>query len=134
MRKILVVALVVCFWALASPALAEKAAPSLVGIWTCKTNLHRQTKGFLTGTWKWVVNEQKDHVFHGVLDFTTSDGNLGSVTFSGVISPDNKKIYVIYERDKMSFGDLTSKNSLVMHTLKGGQDHTAVVCTLIRQQ
>ena len=134
MRKFLVIALIACCCSLASQALAEKATPNLEGIWTCKTNLHRQSSGFLTGAWKWVVNAQKDHVFHGVLDFTASDGTVGSATFSGVISPDNKKIYVIYEQDKMSFGDITSKNSLVMHTLKGGKDHTAVFCTLIRQQ
>jgi hypothetical protein len=132
MRKILVIALVACLCAAATLAWAEKAVPNLVGIWTCKTTLHRQSKGFLTGSWKWVVDEQKDHVFHGTLDFTTSDGNVGSTTFSGVISPENNKIYVIYEGDKISFGDIIAKNKLVMHTLSGGKEHTAGFCVLTR--
>ncbi len=134
MRKILVLALVVCLGAITTLARAEEGVPSLVGIWTCKTAMHRQSKGFLTGSWKWVVDEQKEHVFHGTLDFSASDGNAGTVTFSGVISPDNRKIYVIYEGDKMSFGDITSPNTLVMHTLRGGKEHTAVICTLTRQK
>jgi len=134
MKKFLILALVACFCSVATLAWAEKGIPNLVGIWTCKTTLHHQSKGFLTGSWKWVVDEQKDHVFHGTLDFTASDGNVGSVSFSGVISPGNHKIYVIYEGDKISFGDLTAKNKLVMHTLSGGKEHTAGFCILTRQQ
>jgi hypothetical protein len=134
MRKILILALVVCFCAAASLARAANEVPNLVGIWTCKTTLHRQSKGFLTGSWKWVVDEQKDHVFHGTLDYSASDGKVGSVSFSGVISPSNHKVYVIYEGDKISFGDITSKNKLVMHTLSGGKEHTAAFCILTRQK
>jgi hypothetical protein len=134
MRKYLVLALVICLCAAATLARAENGVPSLVGIWTCKTSMHSQAKGFLTGSWKWVVDEQKDHVFHGTLDFTESDDNVGSVTFSGVISPNDKKVYVIYEGDKISFGDIIAKDKLVMHTLSGGKEHAAAYCILTRQK
>jgi hypothetical protein len=134
MRKIIVPVLLACFCAAATLVWAENGLPNLVGVWTCKTTLHRQSKGFLTGSWKWVVDEQKGHVFHGTLDFTNSDGSVGSVTFSGVISMNDRKVYVIYAGDKISFGDITSKDKLIMHTLSGGKEHTAAFCVLTRQK
>ncbi len=137
MRKALILALVVSFCAAATLAWAGTATPNLVGVWTCKTTLPRQTKGFLTGPLEWVVDEQKGHVFHGTLDYPAADGiadSFHSLPFSGVIAPDDRNIYAIYEGDQMSFGDIISKDRLIMHTLRGSKDRAAATCVLNRQK
>ncbi len=111
-----------CMWGGAS-------LPDLKGEWDVETYSHHHAKhGYLENSdpvAKWTIVEQKGKHFHGERTITRKkiDGEGTSIKegFSGVISSDNRKLYIVDHEEDIVIGEMLSDTEMVLYIL--GKTH-----------
>ena len=132
MKKAIVCLMVLAFLSLTSLAHSKSPVLNLVGNWKGHGELHDIKRGFVSGPINLKVKDQKGQVFYGSLDWKGSDGITGSCTFSGLISDDNKHLYLARSDGQISHGDIITNDSLVIHSMLGSENHKAIIIHLER--
>jgi hypothetical protein len=100
---------------------------SLKGEWKVASYGHHHAKhGYmenLAPEAKWIILEQKGHHFHGERTYLrkTIDGKILKESFSGVISADNSRVFIVDHKEDMAFGDIVSEKEIVVYIL--GKTH-----------
>jgi len=109
-------AVLMCF--LAGTVFAESSIPNLKGKWTTKSYAHHHKKsGFFSHPkveGQWVIKEQQGRFFYGDRSYTMKQISNKKVTegFSGVISRDGKRVYIVDHEEDILIGDVLSENSI----------------------
>ncbi|MFA5627765.1 MAG: hypothetical protein WC965_09870 [Thiohalomonadaceae bacterium] len=107
---------------------ADQSYPDMTGKWNTKSySHHHENKGFLNvsdANGKWVVTEQQGRFFHGERTYTNrSDKKTYTEGFSGVISKDGKRIYLVDHDEDLLFGDILDDGSIELIIMDdGGND------------
>jgi len=97
--------------------------PNLKGEWKVVSYSHHHAKrGYLESLApeaKWIILDQKGHTFHGerTIMRKTLDGKTFQEGFSGVVSACNRRVYIIDHEEDMAFGDIISKDEMVIYIL-----------------
>ena len=109
-------AVLMCF--LAGTVFAESAIPNLKGKWTTKSYAHHhKQRGFFSDSeagGQWVIKEQQGRFFYGDRSYTKKQVSKkgGTEGFSGVISRDGKRVYIVDHEEDILIGDVLSDNSI----------------------
>ncbi len=109
-------AVLMCFFA--GTVFAGSSIPNLKGKWTTKSYAHHHNKGGFFSNPKvdgeWVVKEQQGRLFYGERSYTMKQIKNKKVTegFSGVISRDGKRVYIVDHDEDILMGDILSENSI----------------------
>jgi len=129
-------------FSLAAPALAQSAVPDLTGKWVTKAySHHHEKRSFFTnaqpdGTW--VIKEQQGRFFHGERSYVRKQIGNKKVTegFSGVISRDGKRVYMVDHDEDMLFGDIVSADEIELVIMNDGDrdKHSRIGLIEIRKQ
>jgi hypothetical protein len=118
MKKLIVVIVVLSFWAGAALCFAESGIPDMVGSWSVKAeggvitkNSAAHAKTHHSGEFsklnaEVVVTKQQGRVFHGT--FTSPKA---TESFAGVIGMDNKSVFIADE-DGFAEGKIGNKNKI----------------------
>ncbi len=104
------------------------ADPGLVGEWQGPVTLHSAERGFSStdGSIGIIsILEQKDGAFHGEKTWTRN-GKSRTEKFSGVISPDGKRIYFAGHDDGYFFGEILGPDEIVVYYLEDGDNPKAM--------
>jgi hypothetical protein len=127
MKKIGVFFVVASFMYLLSgmAVAADSAIPDLTGTWQTKSYGHHHEKdGFLTHAepaGQWVIKEQKNRFFHGERTYVKKHDKKKYIeTFSGVISKDGKRLYIVDHDEDFLFGDVLSATSIELILMNDG--------------
>ncbi len=109
-------------------AFAQSSIPDLKGKWKSKSYGHHHVKrGFYTteqGNGIWIVKEQQGRYFFGERTYIRKSVNNTKLTegFSGVISRDGKRIYLVDHEDDFFIGDILSNDSIeLVHQRTGNR-------------
>jgi len=106
---------------------ATTTIPDLKGEWDVVSYSHHHAKqGFLENSApiaKWTILEQQGRHFHGTRTFHRQklDGKTYQEGFSGVISTDGTRVYIIDHKEDVAFGDLLSDTDMTVYIL--GKTH-----------
>lgn len=138
MRRLFICLLVLAFVVLiagASMAEEKEQIPNLVGHWHGKSMMHFAKEGFKKGAepLKWVVEKQDGRVFSGK-KIWISNGTEMTENFSGVIAMDNKRIFVAEHTDGHVFGDIMSKDKMVIYYSEDGENAKVIITELDKQK
>jgi len=118
-------------------ACAQSSMPDLKGEW--KTNSyghHHEKRGFFSNSeanGKWVVKEQQGRYFSGERTYVKKQISNQNVTegFSGVISRDGKRVYLVDHDDDFLIGDILSNDSIELVIItepeKGIENHDSSI-------
>jgi len=114
-------------------ALAEETIPNLLGNWEGNALMHRKDAGFKEGEapCTFVVKEQEGRVFYGEKIWFV-DGEEKKEEFSGVISIDNKHIYLAGHIDGFTIGDIVSEDEIVIYYVEAGEEAKVIINELDR--
>lgn len=106
----------ICFSA--GTVFAQSTIPNLKGKWTTKSYAHHHKKGgFFSHSevnGQWVIKEQQGRFFYGERSYTLKHISKKKATegFSGVISRDGKRVYIVDHEDDILIGDVLSDNAI----------------------
>jgi len=106
--------------------LAESSIPDLTGKWTTNSyDRHHEQKGFIFDSeagGKWLIKEQRGRYFYGERSYVNKQLNNFKTTegFSGVISRDGKRLYVVDHDEDILIGDILSDGSIEFIILNDG--------------
>ena len=106
--------------------LAESSIPDLTGKWTTNSyGHHHEQKGFIFNSeadGKWLIKEQRGRFFYGERSYVKKQFNNLKATegFSGVISRDGKRLYVVDHDEDILIGDILSDGSIEFVILNDG--------------
>ena len=128
-------AVLMCFFT--GAVFAESTIPNLKGKWTTKSYAHHhKQRGFFSDSeagGQWVIKEQQGRFFYGERSYTKKQisKKKGAEGFSGVISRDGKRVYVVDHEEDILIGDILSDNSIEFivnnEPEKGDKNHQASV-------
>ncbi|MFA4916592.1 MAG: hypothetical protein WC560_07980 [Syntrophales bacterium] len=111
----------------AGTALAESSILDLTGKWTTKSyGHHHEKRGFFSNSeadGKWVIKEQQGRFFYGERSYTRKQIDSSKVTtegFSGVISRDGKRLYIVDHDEDILIGDVLSDGSVELIMMNDG--------------
>ncbi|MDO9528078.1 MAG: hypothetical protein Q7J27_02855 [Syntrophales bacterium] len=112
---------------------AESTVLNLKGKWTTKSYAHHHSKrGFFSNSevdGQWIIKEQQGRFFYGDRSYTKRQisKKKGTEGFSGVISRDGKRVYIVDHEDDILIGDVLSDNSIefiiINESEKGNKNH-----------
>jgi hypothetical protein len=97
---------------------AQSSIPDLKGKWKTKSyGHHHEKRGFFTNAEAngiWVVKEQQGRYFSGDRTYVMKQISNENVTegFSGVISKDGKRVYLVDHDEDFLMGDILSSDSI----------------------
>jgi hypothetical protein len=106
--------------------LAESSIPDLTGKWKAMNyGHHHEQRGFFANSeadGKWVIKEQRGRFFHGERSYTRKSIDSSKVTesFSGVISRDGKRLYMVDHDEDILIGDILSDRSIELIMINDG--------------
>ena len=106
--------------------LAESSIPDLTGKWKTRNyDHHHEQRGFFTNSeadGKWVIKEQRGRFFYGERSYTMKAFDRSKVTesFSGVISRDGKRLYIVDHDEDILIGDILSDGSIELIMINDG--------------
>jgi hypothetical protein len=117
----------------AGTSFAASAVPNLTGKWATKSyGHHHQKRGFYTNSevdGQWVIKEQQGRFFYGERTYTKKQISKNKVTegFSGVISRDGKRVYIVDHEEDILIGDILSDTAIefviINEPEKGDKNH-----------
>jgi len=105
---------------------AESSMPDLTGNWKAKSyGHHHEARGFFSNSdanGKWVIKEQRGRFFYGersyikkqIYDLRVTEG------FSGVISRDGKRLYMVDHDEDILIGDILPDGSIEFIMINDG--------------
>lgn len=106
--------------------LAESAIPDLTGKWkTMYYGHHHEQRGFCSNSeakGNWVIKEQQGRFFYGERSYTMKAFDRSKVTegFSGVISRDGKRLYIVDHDEDILIGNILSDGSIELIMINDG--------------
>lgn len=106
--------------------LAESSTPDLIGKWkTMNYGHHHEQKGFFSNSeanGKWVIKKQQGRFFYGERSYIMKASGSSKVTegFSGVISRDGKRLYIVDHDEDILIGDILSNGSIELVMINDG--------------
>ena len=106
--------------------LAESSIPDLTGKWkTMNYGHHHEQRGFLSNSeaeGSWMIKEQQGRFFYGERTYTRKQLGNSKVTesFSGVISRDGKRLYMVDHDEDILIGDILSDGSIELIMINDG--------------
>lgn len=113
---------------------ADSHVPDLKGKWISKTySHHHENNGFFArakSKGAWEIKEQQGRLFSGERSYIMTHRNKKTVKegFSGVISRDGKRIYMVAHNEDMMFGEILSDGSIEIVTMDDSEkDHPATI-------
>lgn len=114
-------------------SLAEEKVPNMVGSWHGKSLMHSKEKGFKQDEMptKFIVEKQQGRVFSGKKIWISNKKEM-SENFSGVVSINNDKIYIAEHSDGYVFGDIVSKDKIVIYYVEDGGSSKVIITELVR--
>ncbi|MDG4474735.1 hypothetical protein [Thiovibrio frasassiensis] len=128
--KRLIPALVLCVTVLfvfAGSSLAETSMPDLTGKWTSKNYAHHHEKtGFFSNKeadGKWTIKEQQGRFFSGERSYTkkaTKPAKSVTEGFSGVISRDGTRLYLVDHDEDILLGEILPDGSIELIMINDG--------------
>jgi hypothetical protein len=131
--SVVVVLFAVFMYFSAGTVFAESTVLNLKGKWTTKSYAHHhQKRGFFTNSevdGQWIIKEQQGRFFYGERSYTKKQisKKKGAEGFSGVISRDGKRVYIVDYEDDILIGDVLSDNSIefiiINEAEKGHKNH-----------
>jgi len=108
--------------------------PDLVGKWQGPMTMHSLERGFVSSDGSvamLVIEEQRDGAFCGE-QVLTLNGKTRKEKFSGVLSPDGKKVYFTGHDDGYYIGEISGPDEMVVYYLEEGPKAKAMRHTLKR--
>jgi len=118
-------------------AFAQSSIPDLEGKWKSKSyGHHHEKQGFYTNAESnglWVVKEQQGRYFFGQCTYVRKQISNKKVTegFSGVISRDGKRVYLVDHDEDFLIGDILSNDSIELVIINepetGVKDHDSAI-------
>ena len=124
--SVVVVMFAVFMYFSAGTVFAESTVLNLKGNWTTKSYAHHhEQRGFFTNSesdGKWMVKEQQGRFFYGERSYTRRQISKKKVTegFSGVISRDGKRLYIVDHDEDILIGDILSDGSIELIMINDG--------------
>jgi hypothetical protein len=106
--------------------LADSSMPDLTGKWKSRNYAHHhEQRGFFTNSeadGEWVIKEQQGRFFYGERSYTMKALGSSKVTegFSGVISRDGKRLYMVDHDEDILIGDILSDGSIELIMINDG--------------
>ena len=100
-----------------------KVLPDLRGEWSVFSYSHHHAEhGYMSNPEpkaKWTIVDQQENHFHGERVYTRSkiDGAEIKEGFSGVISDDGTRVYIVDHVDDIVIGDIVSGDEMVLYIL-----------------
>ena len=112
-------------FALCLKSYSDVEIPNLIGKWQIQSvAAHTEINGHFTnqpGT-VFEIKSQEGRIFEGNKFWKPKDSKEDfSESFSGVIDYKGEKIYVVEHEDGYMFGDILSKDKIVMYYLESGE-------------
>lgn len=104
---------------------ADPAIPDLTGKWQTKSyGHHHEKEGHFANAepaGQWIIKEQKNRFFYGERTYVKKrDKKKYKDTFSGVISRDGKRLYIVDHDEDFLFGDILSPTSIEIILMNDG--------------
>jgi len=128
--KRLIPALVLCvtiLFVFAGSSLAETSIPDLTGKWISKSYAHHhEQSGFFSNKeadGKWTIKEQQGRFFYGERSYTKKSTNPEEVfteDFSGVVSRDGTRLYLVDHDEDILFGEILTDGSIELIMINDG--------------
>ncbi|MEE9911991.1 MAG: hypothetical protein K4571_09745 [Deltaproteobacteria bacterium] len=113
---------------------ADSHIPDLKGKWISKNYSHHHEKnGFFSRAGSkgaWEIKEQQGRLFYGERSYIMTHRNKKKVTegFSGVISRDGKRIYMVAHNEDIMLGEILSDGTIEIVTMDDSEkDHHATI-------
>lgn len=113
---------------------ADSPIPNLKGKWVSKTYSHHHEKnGFFTlpnSKGGWEIKEQQGRLFYGERSYNMTHRDTKKVAegFSGVISRDGKRIYMVAHNEDVMFGEILSDGLIEIVTMDDSEaDHPSTI-------
>ena len=109
--------------------LAESSMPNLTGKWKTRNyGHHHEQRGFFSNSeadGKWVIKEQRGRFFYGERTYTKKQIDRSKVTegFSGIISRDGKRLYMVDHDEDILIGDILSDGSIELIKINDGDEN-----------
>jgi hypothetical protein len=106
---------------------ADSNIPNLKGKWATKSYAHHhKSAGYFTHPGpegEWVISEQQGRFFYGKRSYTKIHLGKAKATeaFSGVISRDGKRVYIVDHEDDILIGDVLSNHSIEFVIINEGE-------------
>jgi len=110
----------------AGTALAEATVPDLTGTWATKSYSHHHEKqGFFSNPdvdGQWIIKKQQGRLFHGERSYTMKQISTEKITegFSGVISKDGNRLYMVDHDEDILFGEILSNGLIELIMINDG--------------
>jgi len=108
---------------------AESSIPDLTGNWKSKSySHHHEQRGFISNSeadGNWVIKEQRGRFFYGERSYTKKAISSSKVTegFSGVISRDGKRLYMVDHDEDILIGDILSGETIELIMINDGDEN-----------
>ncbi len=108
---------------------AESAVPDLTGKWKTKHySHHHEKRGFFfnpEASGKWVIKEQQGRFFYGERTYTRKHVRSAKATegFSGVISRDGKRLYLVDHDEDILLGEILPDGSIELVIINDGDEN-----------
>ncbi|MFH1728337.1 MAG: hypothetical protein ABIA04_07960 [Pseudomonadota bacterium] len=129
MKKLLLLGVLVMFMCFFTGTIfAESNVPDLKGKWQSKTYTHHHEKdGFFTNSkanGQWIIKEQHGRLFSGERTYIKVQVSKDKITegFSGVISKNGKRIYMVDHNEDILFGDILADGSIELVLMNDGDE------------
>ena len=106
--------------------LAESSMPDLTGKWkTMNYGHHHEQRGFFSNSeadGKCVIKKQQGRFFYGERSYTMKAFDRSKVTegFSGIISRDGKRLYIVDHDEDILIGDILSNGLIELIIINDG--------------
>jgi hypothetical protein len=105
---------------------AQSSIPNLTGKWVSKSYAHHHEKtDFFTNTsldGQWDIKKQEGRLFYGERSYTMKGGDGSKIKegFSGAISRDGKRLYLVDHDEDYLFGELLPDGSIELIIMTDG--------------
>ncbi len=105
---------------------AESVIPDVKGKWVAKSYAHHhENRGFFTNDAAggvWIIKEQQGRFFTGERTYIKKQINNKTLkeSFSGVISRDGKRIYIVDHDEDILFGEMIAENCIELVIMNDG--------------
>lgn len=110
----------------AGTVFGESSMPNMAGNWEARSyGHHHEQKGFFTNAQadgKWVISKQQGRFFYGERTYTERHLSNKKVKegFSGVISRDGKRVYLVDHDEDIMFGEFLPDGSIELVMMNDG--------------
>jgi len=109
--------------------LAGSPIPDLTGKWTAENySHHHEQRGFfsyLEADGEWLIKEQQGRIFYGERSYTKKqyESSKTKEGFSGVISRDGKRLYIVDHDEDILIGDIVSDGLIELIMINDGDEN-----------